>query len=297
MGSEENLSKVPVVVKGKYGYIKIIAEIQDTHPLGSTKGNVVFIGDCPGNHNDFKYMVDCLKKKGIRCIVINFPGLGHTPYHSHFTHTNDERLQFVRGILQNLNVTCNFIFVGHSRGSENALKLATLLSPSTIGAILINPLPILPYRTFHYIFSKIALLCYNWYYSKNETNPYVVSSFYQCMSTINLRDQLPFIDKFNTQKTKLLISYAGRDPTIEPAISKDFVSRFELDNEMIVDDGTPDDLAKFRMMTFYQNGLNKLGCFFKNGNHYLQKYKGDFLVFAILCMLDINCGRSNFIKN
>lgn len=124
-------------------------------------------------------MVDSLKKNGIRCIVINFPGLGKTPYHDYFTHTNEERLQFVTGVLKNLNVTCNFIFVGHSRGSENALKLATLLAPSTIGTILINPLPVLPYRglrenywfikffgfvlnfrgTLHYIFSKIALTC------------------------------------------------------------------------------------------------------------------------------------------
>ncbi|CEF63419.1 Organic anion transporter polypeptide OATP family and Protein of unknown function DUF1057 family and Major facilitator superfamily domain, general substrate transporter-containing protein [Strongyloides ratti] len=270
MGSEDNLSKVPVIIKAKNGLIQINAEIQDTHPLGSTKGNLY--------------------------------GLGKTPYHDYFTHTNEERLQFVTGVLKNLNVTCNFIFVGHSRGSENALKLATLLAPSTIGTILINPLPVLPYRglrenywfikffgfvlnfrgTLHYIFSKIALTCYNWLYSKNETNAYVVGSFYQCMSTINLRDQLPFIDKFNTQKTKLLITYAGNDSQIETLVSKDFVSRFEIDNEMIVDEKTPDDLAKFRMMTFYQNGMTKLGCFFKAGNHYLQKCKADFLVFAVL---------------
>uniref|UniRef100_A0A0K0FEV6 Lipid droplet-associated serine hydrolase n=1 Tax=Strongyloides venezuelensis TaxID=75913 RepID=A0A0K0FEV6_STRVS len=314
MVSGDNLSKVPIFIKGRNGLVQINAEIQDTHPLGSGKGNVVFIGDCPGTHKDFEYMVDILKKKGIRCICINFPGLGHTPYYDIFKHTNKERIHFVMKILKNIDARSNLVFVGHSRGSENALKLATLLGPNTVGTLLINPIPVLPYRelrenywTFkifgfllkssgivYFIFSRIALVYYNWYYSKSETNPYVVGSFYQCMSSINLRDQLPFIDKFNTQKTKLLISYGGDDPSIETSVSLDFVSRFELDNQMVVDEETPEDLAKFRMVTFYQNGLSKLGCFFKDGNHYLQKNKADFLVSAILCMLDLNYGRSSF---
>uniref|UniRef100_A0A0N5CAE0 Hydrolase_4 domain-containing protein n=1 Tax=Strongyloides papillosus TaxID=174720 RepID=A0A0N5CAE0_STREA len=178
MVSGDNLSKVPVIIKGRNGLVQINAEIQDTHPLGSGKGNVVFIGDCPGTHKDFEHMVDLLKKKGIRCIVINFPGLGHTPYYDFFKHTNKERLHFVMKILKNIDARSNLVFVGHSRGSENALKLATLLGPNTVGTLLINPIPVLPYRELrenhwsfkifgfllkssgvvYFIFSRIALI-------------------------------------------------------------------------------------------------------------------------------------------
>uniref|UniRef100_A0A0N4ZRF6 Solute carrier organic anion transporter family member n=1 Tax=Parastrongyloides trichosuri TaxID=131310 RepID=A0A0N4ZRF6_PARTI len=312
MASGDNLTKVPVVIRNKNGAIQINAEIQDTHPLGSSKGNVVLISGCPGSHKDFKDIIGHLKKLGIRCIAINFPGMGHTPHHDFFTHTNNERLQYIKAILKNINATRNFVFVGHSRGSECALKLATLLAPCTVGTVLINPIPILPYyrlrneswlykiigffwkfhNTFQFICSKIILTFYNWYYSTNINDSNIVGNYYQCMSSINLRDQLPFIDKFNSQETKMLLAYSGKDEYIETNLSKDLVSRFELNSEMVIDGETPEDLTNFRLLTYYQNGMKKIGCFFKEGNHFLQKHKADFIASAILCMLDINTGRS-----
>jgi len=32
----------------------------------------------PGSHNDFKYIVPLLSPKGVRSVVINWPGMGYS---------------------------------------------------------------------------------------------------------------------------------------------------------------------------------------------------------------------------
>lgn len=46
--------------------------------------------------------------------------------------TNEERIQFVQKIVDRLDINGNMIFMGHSRGSENALKMAALNEVSII---------------------------------------------------------------------------------------------------------------------------------------------------------------------
>lgn len=40
------------------------------------------------------------------------------------SYTNEERMQFVQKIINSMNVGDNIVFLGHSRGTENALRLA-----------------------------------------------------------------------------------------------------------------------------------------------------------------------------
>lgn len=52
---------------------------------------------------------------------------------------NFERTEFIRQILNTLNINDPIVFLGHSRGSENALRLAALYKEKTIGAVFVNP--------------------------------------------------------------------------------------------------------------------------------------------------------------
>lgn len=44
--------------------------------------------------------------------------------HEGLSYTNEERMQFVQKIINLMDVGDNIVFLGHSRGSENALRLA-----------------------------------------------------------------------------------------------------------------------------------------------------------------------------
>lgn len=110
--------------------------VQDTKPSGSSVGTVVTLHGSPGSHKDFKYIAPILRDYGIRMIGVNFPGFGHTPGlasvsvnpsgFTHLKHDNRERLAFVQALIDGLGLKEKLVFMGHSRGSENALKMAAL---------------------------------------------------------------------------------------------------------------------------------------------------------------------------
>lgn len=111
-----------------------------------------------GSHNDFKYIAPHLEESGIRVIAINYPGFGYSSCKSisiyfnlrilsvlaidddSLSNDNMERTDFVQQILAVLNISGKLIFLGHSRGSENALRLSALHKEQAIGAILVNPI-------------------------------------------------------------------------------------------------------------------------------------------------------------
>lgn len=86
-----------------------------------------------GSHKDFKYIYPNLN----RFIGVNWPSMGFTDCkffdmflvnildnHS-LVDDNNERIQIVQHIIDELKLE-NVVFIGHSRGSENALKMAAL---------------------------------------------------------------------------------------------------------------------------------------------------------------------------
>jgi len=96
----------------------------------------VAIHGAPGSHKDFKYMLPLLRDHGIRLVAINFPGFGLTPGTNDLRYDNTERLNYVQQVVDRLALKRNLIFIGHSRGSENALKLGTVNSDRTAGNLL-----------------------------------------------------------------------------------------------------------------------------------------------------------------
>uniref|UniRef100_A0A914R2K2 AB hydrolase-1 domain-containing protein n=1 Tax=Panagrolaimus davidi TaxID=227884 RepID=A0A914R2K2_9BILA len=144
---EKNLYSLPISVKNHLGEsISLNAVYQDSNPNGSTQGTCIGLHGCPGSHLDFKYIEPLLTKVGIRFIGINYPGLGFSSYDERLKNDNYERNQFVQKVIDSLNLKENLVFLGHSRGTENALMAAAENQEKTKGLILLNPIGITVHR-------------------------------------------------------------------------------------------------------------------------------------------------------
>uniref|UniRef100_A0AC34GHG0 AB hydrolase-1 domain-containing protein n=1 Tax=Panagrolaimus sp. ES5 TaxID=591445 RepID=A0AC34GHG0_9BILA len=144
---EKNLYSLPISIKNHAGEtISLNAVYQDSIPEGSNRGTCIGLHGCPGSHIDFKYIEPLLTKSGVRFIGINYPGLGFTPYDEKLKNDNFERKQFVQKVIDGLKLKENLVFVGHSRGTENALMAAAENQEKTKGLIMLNPIGISVHR-------------------------------------------------------------------------------------------------------------------------------------------------------
>uniref|UniRef100_A0A183C3R9 AB hydrolase-1 domain-containing protein n=1 Tax=Globodera pallida TaxID=36090 RepID=A0A183C3R9_GLOPA len=130
---ESDLYTIPVKFQTDKGHsVELSTVYQDTHPTVfpptkemQQRPTVVFVHGSPGSHKDFKYMVLPLRERGVRSIAFNWPGMGYTTFDHRLQLTNSERTAFARSLIDRLLPSfTELIFVGHSRGGENALRLA-----------------------------------------------------------------------------------------------------------------------------------------------------------------------------
>ncbi|GMR50067.1 hypothetical protein PMAYCL1PPCAC_20262, partial [Pristionchus mayeri] len=112
---------------------------QDTAPSGSPLATVIAVHGSPGSHKDFKYVAPILERAGLRLIGVNYPGFGLTEETDDVKHTNEERNAFVESLIDRLGIKERIIFLGHSRGCENALELALMNSDKSLGVVVANP--------------------------------------------------------------------------------------------------------------------------------------------------------------
>ncbi|CAK5040875.1 unnamed protein product [Meloidogyne enterolobii] len=145
--NEVGLFQLPVTLNTDKGKVTINAVYQDTHPDGSSyKGQtVIMLHGSPGSHNDFKYIVPLLSPKGVRSIVINWPGMGYSEYDDNLKNDNLERTEYVQSIINFLKLQKPLIFFGHSRGVENAFRLAERNEEKTVGIIAANFVGVQPH--------------------------------------------------------------------------------------------------------------------------------------------------------
>ncbi|KAH7701912.1 Protein Y73C8B.3, partial [Aphelenchoides avenae] len=277
----------------------------DTHPEGSSKGTVVFTNGAPGSHKDFKYVTPMLAEDGIRVIGINYPGMGYTPYDSRLRETSDERLQFVQGILDAVDVKDNIVFAGHSRGSEDALKLGLLNKNGTEGVVLINPVGLRPHRG---ISPYPLLLWWSWQW-KVMTGPlqFMVNPFYKflydlykvsvdsgemagmCLNLMANTDypgQREFIEQLNESDLNVLLACAGKDHLIEPEITRELLSAFTGLKEMTCTAQGQDAEITARTTNELRSGTKRLGVYFTEDGHHLQKHRPHFIYKSITAIFD-----------
>uniref|UniRef100_A0AC34G2R4 Uncharacterized protein n=1 Tax=Panagrolaimus sp. ES5 TaxID=591445 RepID=A0AC34G2R4_9BILA len=153
--NEPNLFKIPVSIKTKSGdTVKFDAIIQDTMPQGSNNGTIITSHGAPGSHKNFRRLIQYSENKDMLVVSVNFPGCGYTKWKKvsliskkkkklfitefvilflkvltfidddNLQNDNDERIEFVQQIIDKLNLKEKLIFLSHSRGSENSIKMA-----------------------------------------------------------------------------------------------------------------------------------------------------------------------------
>uniref|UniRef100_A0A0N4Z132 AB hydrolase-1 domain-containing protein n=1 Tax=Parastrongyloides trichosuri TaxID=131310 RepID=A0A0N4Z132_PARTI len=286
--------------------VSIKSIYQDNFKNGSTIGTVVAVHGCPGSHKDFKYIEPLLTEAGIRLIALNFPGFGLTETNRNLNHTNTERVRFVQAMLCLLNINEKVIFVGHSRGSENALKMAALLKNHALGAILINPIGVKTHRGMkpkfiisigatlwkaskgmQYIISPIVTTLYKHIGMKITSKQEAGASLITIDNT-DCEGQIKYIDIVNESDVIILNAIGGKDRLIELPVSKDFGEKFK-GNIFI----TPDKNDKINdeedmlnsLNTKLKEGHTKFSAIFPECGHYVQKYKAVFIANSIESIL------------
>ncbi|XP_046573829.1 uncharacterized protein LOC124281858 [Haliotis rubra] len=109
---------------------------------------VLGLHSSPGSHKDLAPLLEPFVKLGCRVIAPNFPGFDYTegiiaPYNDVFTHSTDEKAEFIRDFLNNLGVESVDLVIGHGSACNPLLRLATTKETAHLfkAAVLISPWP------------------------------------------------------------------------------------------------------------------------------------------------------------
>ncbi|WKY07663.1 hypothetical protein Q1695_007263 [Nippostrongylus brasiliensis] len=307
---ENDLYAVPVQFKNNRGEtIELNAVYQDTMPDGGEKAVIVALHGAPGSHADFKYLAPELKQHGIRMVMPNFPGHGFTPNDRRVSCENDERNEFAQAILDSLeNVTANNLyFIGHSRGGENALQMAT--SPRNIkkvrGVVLLNsaglrvhrgiePFWKIDYmirlenlRIFNFIVHPFLYIVYNQLLGLRVPSGAAAAMALRPLCTFAFDRLLPCIDVINkNNQIRFLHAYSGNDFLIQPDISKEFASKLERRVELECTVPDNNDITD-RTIKAFSSGYQTVSVNFVNEGHFLQKFRARYLIDVILALIRI----------
>lgn len=288
------------------------AVFQDTLPSGSNVGTVVASHGSPGSHKDFKYIVPHLSKNGIRFVAVNFPGFGHTAGHENLKGDHRERSHFMQAIIDKLELRDKLVFLGHSRGSETALKMAAVNRDRAVGVVLANPVGLKLHRAVRpriimdllrktWYSGRLAQailrpLLFQYYLKvlkfKVGTADEAVNSFIS-MASVDLQSQAKYIDRLNESNVKVLLAFGGLDPLVEHNVNKHFASTFSGSTELVCSTTTEaDSTVSEEVNNLIQTGERRIAVYFEKEGHFLQKHRAKFIADAIYSMLQKNAETS-----
>ncbi|KAK0427119.1 hypothetical protein QR680_010071 [Steinernema hermaphroditum] len=297
---EKFLRKETISFEFKGNKFTLPSVIQDTQPDGSQLGTVIAMHGSPGSHNDFKYVSPLLHQKGIRFIGVNFPGYGLTEADPRLNQDNMERVSYVQALCEHLNLRENLIFMGHSRGTENALKMAALNPEKTVGIVQANYLGARIHRGIRPTWS-LSLVGYLWelgwpriflrtllYYAYNYAVNIKVKTgdegaWALCSmraEKLELPKQKHFVEMLNKTDIKSLLLYSGKDPLMEREIPKEMAALFKGNRHFELDSKTPDDEIKQLVCGEFESGTQSVAVYFNKDGHFMQKYRARLMADA-----------------
>ncbi|KAF8373232.1 hypothetical protein PRIPAC_79661 [Pristionchus pacificus] len=278
---------------------------QDTAPSGSPLATVITVHGSPGSHKDFKYITPHLEQAGLRVIGINYPGFGLTQDSDDLQHTNEERTAFVEALIGRLDLTQRLIFLGHSRGSENALALAVRNTPKCLGVVLVNPFglrlnkPIRPRTTMdniRYYHENYPWLrgpmewalyhAYNRVVGLHLKNGRIAVNAVKTLTNLYLERQMENIDRINeNDDLHLLLCYSGKDHLIETEISEEYAAAFNGLTHMVCTDSSKEDtVAREIEKSFLSSSHHRISVFFSNDSHFAQKKRAQLIARGVVAI-------------
>ncbi|KAK0403590.1 hypothetical protein QR680_017014 [Steinernema hermaphroditum] len=304
LGSNEFLRSERISFEADGNRYDVDVLLQDTLPEGSAKGTVIATGGTPGSHRDFRYIGSHLRQMGIRYVGVNFSGYGDTPWNPKLQQTWTERLAYVQAVVDKLHLKENLVFMGHSMGTEPALKAAVQNEDKTVGVALVNPCGFHRHRSFHpfiklqamywfwrlrWIFGgvidRIVAKMYYYLFKLRLREPHNVGVCLQSCVQAEFPKQRPFVEKFNNTKLKALLAYAGKDTFIGMDTSTEFVNAFKDRADLVADDGDSTLELLEKTTKTWCSGTRVVGLHFPNDDHFVQKHRGEFIANAIAEML------------
>lgn len=113
---------------------------------------VVGLHSTPGSFYDLQPVLEAFVKAGCRVVAPAFPGLGYTgglqkQHDDVFTHSTDEKAEFVRDFLLNLGIKKADLLIAHGAAGYTALRLSGGIDTASMfkSAAFISPWPLQPF--------------------------------------------------------------------------------------------------------------------------------------------------------
>ncbi|GMS93710.1 hypothetical protein PENTCL1PPCAC_15885, partial [Pristionchus entomophagus] len=306
--ASQKLFATPVELDGAGGKkFTVDGVFQDTNASGSSRGTVVSVHGSPGSHKDFKFITPLLEEAGLRVVGINYPGFAVSEDHDELQHHNEERTLFAQTIIDRLKLKDTVLFLAHSRGCENALRLMVANQDKAIGMALISGTGFREHQTIRPR-SRLAKIGhfyekYRWLRGPMEKTMYhlynrvlglrlrhgrTALTAIKTMSLCDVEKQRPFVDEFNqNEKLLALVCFSGKDHLIETEISAEFAAAFhermhvnlrKTDNEQAV----TDQIVK----AFKDEDKRRVTVEFTDDNHFSQKSRAKLIARSIDAMFD-----------
>ncbi|GMR46103.1 hypothetical protein PMAYCL1PPCAC_16298, partial [Pristionchus mayeri] len=303
----QKLFVTPVELEGTKGKFTVDAVFQDTAASGSPRGTVVTLHGSPGSHKDFKYTTPLLEGEGYRVVGINYPGFALSGDSDELQHHNDERTVFVQSIIDRLNLKDTVLFLAHSRGCENALRLVVANQDKTIGMALISgtgfrvqkairPISRLKnirhfYEKYHFARGPMEKLFYHVYNRVLGLRVYHGRTALTAIKTMSLSDiekQRPFIDEFNkNDKLLALVCYSGKDHLIETDISAEFAAAFHERVHLNLSKDDDEEMTTNQIIkAFAVDDRRRVTVEFTDDNHFSQKHRAKLIARSIDAMFE-----------
>lgn len=278
---------------------------QDTAPSGRPLATVIAVHGSPGSHKDFKYVIPHLEQAGLRVIGVNYPGFGLTQDSDQLQHTNEERTAFVEALIDHLGLNERLLFLGHSRGAENALALAVRNTGRCLGVVLLNPFglrlpklirPRTKIDNFRYYHDNYPWLrgpmewalyhAYNRLIGLHLRTGRIAVNAVKTLTNLYLERQQENIDILNGNgDLRLLLWYSGKDLHIESEISEEYASAFEgLRHWVCADASEEDTVAGEIERSFVSDSSRRISVAFSDDNHFSQKKKAKLIARGIIAI-------------
>ncbi|GMR46102.1 hypothetical protein PMAYCL1PPCAC_16297, partial [Pristionchus mayeri] len=303
----QKLFVTPVELEGAKGKFTVDAVFQDTAPAGASQGTVVTVHGSPGSHKDFKFITPFLEEERYRMIGINYPGFALSGDSEDLQHHNDERTVFAQTVIDRLKLKDSVLFLAHSRGCENALRLTVANQDKAIGMALLSGTGLREHKTirprsrlrkigdiydkYHFTrgpMEKVFYHLYNRVFGLRLRHGRTALNAIKTMSLCDVEKQKEFIDEFNkNDKLLALVCYSGKDHLIETDISAEFAAAFhERLHLNLRKDDDEEAITDQIVKAFTVDDRRRVTVEFTDDNHFSQKHRAKLIARSIDAMFE-----------